>query len=489
MCICDNVNRKALLVGIFLPEYFILIMQIILMCYVQLDGNKEKIQNIIFAETPIYNLHFLDIKPNEEAINIISFFENKERKVTSNKKNITEKENITKLYDKYFVYDKDTRNYFDYKNNYTVPFGGNCPSNYKQCGILNNEQRILCLPNSETCPLNDFIISDNNADPSYSTYQKLEVTDTISGEKKYFYYTNTEYNKRIITKFRLSKGFPCVSLNENSWIPLYSDETPESYECKTEINGKKKDERYDQVGIDISLDTIYKDIIRDYGEEDLTDKKVELYARNFIDMDEECIKKFFEEIDNDERFYDNIEKAIMGIIAVSILFNLALCIYSTLICCYYFLRFYWFFLTAPIYGILSNIVTIIIAYQGITYYECEDTGFNDLLNETIKNNYKDSRNVVVAMSAVSLFFLIIVLIFTISLKRNYGLDYVNRLVNNNLANYPVPIILNGNAAYPPQPTQMVYYNPQNNIQMAPGAYQYPVQNMNNGSSSSLRQKV
>ena len=206
-------------------------------------------------------------------------------------------------------------------------------------------------------------------------------------------------------------------------------------------------------------------------------------------MDEECIKKFFEEIDNDERFYDNIEKAIMGIIAVSILFNLALCIYSTLICCYYFLRFYWFFLTAPIYGILSNIVTIIIAYQGITYYECEDTGFNDLLNETIKNNYKDSRNVVVAMSAVSLFFLIIVLIFTISLKRNYGLDYVNRLVNNNLANYPVPIILNGNAAYPPQPTQMVYYNPQNNIQMAPGAYQYPVQNMNNGSSSSLRQKV
>ena len=489
MCICDNVNRKALLVGIFLPEYFILIMQIILMCYVQLDVNKEKIQNIIFAETPIYNLHFLDIKPNEEAINIISFFENKERKVTSNKKNITEKENITKLYDKYFVYDKDTRNYFDYKNNYTVPFGGNCPSNYKQCGILNNEQRILCLPNSETCPLNDFIISDNNADPSYSTYQKLEVTDTISGEKKYFYYTNTEYNKRIITKFRLSKGFPCVSLNENSWIPLYSDETPESYECKTEINGKKKDERYDQVGIDISLDTIYKDIIRDYGEEDLTDKKVELYARNFIDMDEECIKKFFEEIDNDERFYDNIEKAIMGIIAVSILFNLALCIYSTLICCYYFLRFYWFFLTAPIYGILSNIVTIIIAYQGITYYECEDTGFNDLLNETIKNNYKDSRNVVVAMSAVSLFFLIIVLIFTISLKRNYGLDYVNRLVNNNLANYPVPIILNGNAAYPPQPTQMVYYNPQNNIQMAPGAYQYPVQNMNNGSSSSLRQKV
>jgi hypothetical protein len=462
-----------------------------LVCFVGLDVIKDKIKDIVFDESPIYNLQFSSSEYGEDY-KYITFYENIENQKSS--KNDTENKNITKLYNMYFLYDKDQRNYFDYKKNFSIP-SGSCQAGYKQCGLINNEERILCLPIDENCPLNYFSISDSISDSSCSSCEHLKVIDSVSGNERYFHYSYSETDKKIITKLKLSNGLPCIAPNENSWIRI--DKADKNYECKTEINGNKRDNRYELVGNDILLETLYKDNDGFVTEEDITGQKVELYSRNFIDMDEECINKFFEEVDKDEKLYDNIEKGIMAIVGVSIFLNFALCIYTSLICCCYSLKFYWFFLIAPIYGILSDIITIIIVYQGISYYDCEDYGFKDLLNETISNNYKDTRTVVVAMSALSIFFLIIVLIFSIALKRNHGLDFITNRTPGNYDNYPVPIVMNPTPVYLPQPIKnnnlgynIAYYNPQGNVQIIPNVYQSPGNgNIDNGPFTSYRQNI
>ena len=76
--------------------------------------------------------------------------------------------NISKIYNKKFSYKKDERSFFEYNNDYSVDVGENCKDSYKKCGILNTEGRILCLPNDEECPLNDFVIAHTNKESDYN---------------------------------------------------------------------------------------------------------------------------------------------------------------------------------------------------------------------------------------------------------------------------------------------------------------------------------
>ena len=81
-----------------------------------------------------------------------------------------------------------------------------CKEKYKQCGIFNSQERILCLPNEEECPLNGFGISSEPSDPNYdNNYKKFEVSDIITNKKYYFFYTNKNINEKIITTFKLSR--------------------------------------------------------------------------------------------------------------------------------------------------------------------------------------------------------------------------------------------------------------------------------------------
>ena len=51
----------------------------------------------------------------------------------------------------------------------SVPFKSKCKEGYKQCGILDNLNQILCLKENETCPINDFYIDKNEtSNPEYT---------------------------------------------------------------------------------------------------------------------------------------------------------------------------------------------------------------------------------------------------------------------------------------------------------------------------------
>ena len=156
------------------------VLQIILLIVVKLGDVKDEIIKKIFpekSETPLYALEFDTIKPKDDKNYIESFYEFKGREDIKQENNETSI-NITKIYQHYFIYKKDERTYLDYLQNFTVKSGENCKENYKQCGIFNSEGRILCLPNEEECPLNDFGISNNSLDSNYdNNYKNYEVSD------------------------------------------------------------------------------------------------------------------------------------------------------------------------------------------------------------------------------------------------------------------------------------------------------------------------
>lgn len=482
-------NRKCLLLGVFLPEIFIIIFEIVLVCFTNLYQFKDEIKDIILEESLIFNLHFSSRLPTDEYKYYKSFhdFQGRERikkernddgEVIKTKRDVFYIRNISRIYQNFFIYDKDERNYFDYKNNYTVASGENCKSNYKKCGIFNNDGRILCLPNDEECPLNDFAISDIISDPNYEGYNMFEATDSITDNKKYFYYTNKKTDNKIITTFKLSHGLPCMDSNESSWISIFNDEVDKHPSCTKIIDGKTRDDRFIEIpGSKISLQSLYNDNDVKYNNlnESVLDDRVELYARNFYDKDEKCINKFFEDLDNEEKYFNKVSIVLKVLIIISVVSNFTLFIYSSLICCKGTLRFYWFFLIIPIYGMISNIISIIIIASNSLKYKCEEIGFNNKLNDILEENYSDDQIIIIIMSSLSFFFHIILLIFSICIAK-IGITS-NNYDNYAVGGYPVPVQMNVIPAYNPQipPNNIGYYNPQMNAQIAPNYSPYPNQ--------------
>lgn len=471
MACCQGVNRKCLLLGVFLPEVFIIVFEIVLVCYSNLFQFKDEIKDIINEESLIYNLQFSTSLPTDEYKYYKSFHDfqgrerikrkrNEEGEVIETTRDVFYIRNISRIYQNFFIYDKDERNYFDYKNKYTVASGENCESNYKKCGIFNNDGRILCLPNDEECPLNDFAISDIINDPNYIGYNMLETTDSITYNKKYFYYTNKKTENKIITTFKLSHGLPCMDSNESSWISIFNDEVDKHPSCDNIVNGKTRDDRFIEIpGSKISLQSLYNDNDVKYNNlnESVLDDRVELYARNFYDKDEQCINEFFEGLDNEEKYYNKISIAIKVLIIISIVSKIALFIYSSLLCCKETLKFYWHFLIIPIYGMISNLICIIIISSKPLEYKCEEIGFNNKLNDILKENYSNDDLIIILMSSFSFFFHIILLLFSICLAKKIG------ITNNNYGagGYSVPVQMNAIPVYNPQipPNNIGYYSP------------------------------
>ena len=143
--------------------------------------------------------------------NNITFFEFKGREKRVGNSTITyDEKSFTKIFNHKFFYIAKDKNYFDYKNEYSATSGNNCPDNYKPCGILDSNNRILCLKNDEECPLNGFGISLSEEDSKYRGYKTKEVRDSIDGTVYYLYYTNNNVEGPVITEFKLSHGTLCA---------------------------------------------------------------------------------------------------------------------------------------------------------------------------------------------------------------------------------------------------------------------------------------
>ena len=110
----------------------------------------------------------------------IKFFEYKGRRENYGDSTIKDKKNFTIIFGNKFFYNGKDRDYFDYKNKYSVKFGESCPTNSKKCGILDSAKRILCLPIDEDCPLNGFFISGTNQISPFDALPNLSPKKTIS---------------------------------------------------------------------------------------------------------------------------------------------------------------------------------------------------------------------------------------------------------------------------------------------------------------------
>ena len=424
-CTClFTCSKNCCLAAVIVSGTFCLFFQLMLIIIVDLSFSYiDEMKNFIFGETPFFNLAFSLDYQNTNLKYIESFYEwqGREQSIKNSNGKVTKKilekpKNISRIYGNYFLYNNGLKNYFNYINDYSVGKDESCQENYKKCGILNSGGRILCLPNNEECPLNDFAISSIQNDPNYDGYQSYKVTDFKSSNVYYFYYTNTKINNNIITNFKLSYGLPCMAQTEKSWVSIFNYEKENNPSCKTKINEKLTDNRYTKVnGGDISLISLYNDNNIGIGQTINRDIEVQLYTKNYIDINEECNNQFFTNIEKEDKSFTNVEKLIKALGSIIIILLFSLITYSGF-CCYYKLKFYWIFIIVPIIGIIFSVIEICFTYTKELKYTCSDEGYNSKLNDILGKDYYNSRSIVMGMGISSIVTLICNIIFCICMK-------------------------------------------------------------------------
>ena len=176
----------------------------------------------------------------------------------------------------------------------SVKEGKNCTSGYKKCGKLDNLGNILCLPEDEDCPVNDFIVSDEERSdlPNYVSFKR---------DNKYIYYTNEKTDNQIYTKLKVVEGKLCTrkSFVHTDFPQYILDKNFENYGCKKQIGGKYYDTDI------LELDSVSKKELfefskfylelyfLDYAEFPLQSllAKMILYPKKYIGFDYSCLQK------------------------------------------------------------------------------------------------------------------------------------------------------------------------------------------------------
>lgn len=435
MACYNSCSKKCCLFGVLFTGFFCLAFHLMLIGLIDLSiKSKLLIKGSIFSEKPLYNVSFSehsDINGKNYYPSFYDFDGKIKESYDSQSQEIIEKHSIYILYQNYFFYNTiDNRTYYDYIKDYSVAEGENCKINYKKCGILNNKGRILCLPEEEECPLNGFAISSNNEDSRFEGYSKSKVKDSDSGLDYYFYYTNKNINKNIITNFKLSDGYPCALSSEKSWITVFSNEANKNPNCKTAVEGNLRNENYIKIeGSEIKLISLYMDNGISYTGPETDSIKIQntvnLYARNYYDKDEECAFLYYSNIEKADNSFKTIQLIIRIINIISLVFIIALIIYCVVMCRYLALEFYWPFLIIHIYGLAENIVSICLTYQYNFQYKCDTAQIsNNVINHFYEKNKSDNRALVLAMCILSIVSLGLNFLCSICLKNNKNYGYL-----------------------------------------------------------------
>ena len=97
--------------------------------------------------------------------------------------------NLDTYRNKYFYIKRE--NLLTFQKNLIVPDYKPCPKGKKKCGILDSLGNILCLNESEKCPINNIIINNNEKMDGYNSFEL--------NEGKYFHFTNRFTDNHIIS--------------------------------------------------------------------------------------------------------------------------------------------------------------------------------------------------------------------------------------------------------------------------------------------------
>ena len=113
-----------------------------------------------------------------------------------------------------------------YQENYAsllVHSGEKCEEHYKKCGILDSLGNIMCIPENDTCPINELkvdLVSNNNLYESkgFQSIPLVNLSDLSDLSEGYvLYYTNNAVEKEIITKLLFSNETP-LYINQDNFI-------------------------------------------------------------------------------------------------------------------------------------------------------------------------------------------------------------------------------------------------------------------------------
>ena len=140
-----------------------------------------------------------------------------------------------------------------YQENYAsllVHSGEKCEEHYKKCGILDSLGNIMCIPENDTCPINELkvdLVSNNNLYESKG-FQSIPLVNLSDLSEGYvLYYTNNAVEKEIITKLLFSNETPLYISQDNFIF---------DYETYSESLKKEEDnDRYDSGSWDRDWDS------------------------------------------------------------------------------------------------------------------------------------------------------------------------------------------------------------------------------------------
>lgn len=314
-----SINNLRFIIGfifldiIFIIGIFLTIINLSKIKYDNLNLIKEIYQNESF---PMFHFYVGLESPSSDFLAYDSFYTWQ----GTNKKSKKELKpvKIKQIFKNQFFYEKSNLTYFDYLN-MSVKEGEICNDNYKKCGILDSKKNIMCIPNNEECPLNDFKLSEIELSDILPGYSHIELVESITGIKKYLYFTNNKIDNNIITNFKLSFDSPCIHPKEHSWISMNRDEKEKTCNCFTYIDGKLYDQNYIEVGNNVFMKSLYYDneinIFNDFSSE-----KVKLFTKNYYYIKEDCSKNFINNYTNLQKKRENLISNIKLLEIISFIF-------------------------------------------------------------------------------------------------------------------------------------------------------------------------
>jgi hypothetical protein len=183
--------------------------------------------------------------------------------------------------------------YLDYLKN-SVKKGEPCSEGYKQCGILDTLNNVLCLAENETCPLNFFIITNTENPPS--EYENITVHTLNFYDGHYVHYSNEAINNSIIVDFEIAeRDHLCIESNEK-YSTYYYTLDEQSGNCDTAYNEIRYDTRYtlidsikkEQLFLDNFIyDKLY--YLPRYNYQHLAVTNASLYMRSYLGFTKEAV--------------------------------------------------------------------------------------------------------------------------------------------------------------------------------------------------------
>ena len=91
--------------------------------------------------------------------------------------------------------------------NLSVSSTEDCPSNLKQCGLLDTINNKMCIDKDKECPINMLIYKKTAEPPTEYNYTFKNVS---FDDGSYLYYTNEAIEHHIISNFTISDTQPCI---------------------------------------------------------------------------------------------------------------------------------------------------------------------------------------------------------------------------------------------------------------------------------------